>query len=340
LRRKISALLLALGLLAVTVTPVSAEETAYIMVEVVYVVDCSSALKFDYPENLDEPALIKLGEEVYKIDELYRAERTAELEKALSGILTVGGGPFKLSDSRGKNLSLSISADSAQSRIQNTTVILAVPYADTPENADIKFTLTAAPIPDGYALTAYLDRPGRNKTERAVQVTLIPEAGFPPVDYSAIAVPGAEPPKTAELVAKPTAASVLVNGETVAFDAYSINGNNYFKLRDLAYVLSGSEKQFEVGWDSATNAITLTSGMPYTAVGGEMSGRGSGEKTPIPTDSKIYLDGREVDLTAYNIGGNNYFKLRDIGQKLDFGVTWDGVNSIILIDTAKAYSPE
>ena len=48
------------------------------------------------------------------------------------------------------------------------------------------------------------------------------------------------------LTAKPTASTVLVNGENVAFDAYNINDNNYFKLRDLAYILSGTEKQFEV----------------------------------------------------------------------------------------------
>jgi hypothetical protein len=51
-----------------------------------------------------------------------------------------------------------------------------------------------------------------------------------------------------------------VNGQSVAFNAYNIDGNNYFKLRDLAYALNGTEKQFEVGWDGAANAISLTSG--------------------------------------------------------------------------------
>lgn len=59
-----------------------------------------------------------------------------------------------------------------------------------------------------------------------------------------------------------------------------------------------------------------------------------------PTTSKIYLDGKEVTFTAYNIGGNNYFKLRDIGTAFDFGVTWDGGNSTIIIDTEVGYTPE
>jgi hypothetical protein len=72
--------------------------------------------------------------------------------------------------------------------------------------------------------------------------------------------------------ANPTASTVLVDGRNVAFDAYNIADNNYFKLRDLAYTLNGTAKQFEVGWDGANNAISLTSGQPYTVAGGEMAG--------------------------------------------------------------------
>jgi len=140
--------------------------------------------------------------------------------------------------------------------------------------------------------------------------------------------------------ANPTSHKVFVNGEETAFDAYNIDGNNYFKLRDLANVLSGTEKQFEVGWDAATNAVTLTSGKAYTKVGGEMTGKGSGNQTAVPTTSKIYLDGKEIQFTAYNIGGSNYFKLRDVGQAFDFGVDWDGAKNTIIIDTKKGYMPD
>jgi len=140
---------------------------------------------------------------------------------------------------------------------------------------------------------------------------------------------------TSALIAKPTASTVLVNGKNVAFDAYNINSNNYFKLRDLAFILSGTEKQFEIGWDGANNAIVLTRGKPYTKVGGEMTGKGIGNKTPAPTNSKIYLDGKEVSFTAYSIEGNNYFKLRDIGQSFNFVVDWDDAMNSIIIDTSE-----
>ena len=142
------------------------------------------------------------------------------------------------------------------------------------------------------------------------------------------------------LTAIPTSSKVTVNGTVTAFDAYNIGGNNYFKLRDLAYVLSGTEKQFAVGWDSATSTITLTSGQPYVAVGGELEGKGGGNKTPISTAATIMIDGVQVALTAYNIDNNNYFKLRNIGQTFNFGTDWDDASKTIVIDTSKRYTPE
>lgn len=146
------------------------------------------------------------------------------------------------------------------------------------------------------------------------------------------------PSTSLALPASPTASTVLVNGQNTAFDAYNIGGANFFKLRDLAYVLSGTPKQFEVGWDGAANCITLTSGKAYTAVGNEMASAGGGEQTASPTTSKILKDGKEVSLTAYNINGANYFKLRDIGEAFDFGVDWDQATQTISIDTSKGYT--
>jgi hypothetical protein len=73
---------------------------------------------------------------------------------------------------------------------------------------------------------------------------------------------------------------------------------------------------------------------------GEMEGKSAGDKTPTPTTSKITLDGADTSFTAYNIDGNNYFKLRDIGAAFDFGVDLDGAKNTIIIDTGKGYTPE
>ena len=138
--------------------------------------------------------------------------------------------------------------------------------------------------------------------------------------------------------ANPTASTVLVNGSPVAFDAYSINGNNYFKLRDLAYTLNGTGKQFEVTWDEVIKAINLVPGKSYTVSGGEMATSNKNNTTAYISTATIFIDGVRADLTAYTINGNNYFKLRDLGKAFDFGVTWDGTANTIRIDTSSSYT--
>lgn len=146
-------------------------------------------------------------------------------------------------------------------------------------------------------------------------------------------------PTVPTVTAVPTTASVYINYNAFEFDAYNINGNNYFKLRDLALALNGTSKNFEVTWDATNKAVNLISNSRYTAVGGELV-KGDG-KTKSATLSQhiIYKDGVKVSLTAYTINGNNYFKLRDVAQAFDIGVEWDGVNKIIYIDTTKPYIP-
>ena len=57
--------------------------------------------------------------------------------------------------------------------------------------------------------------------------------------------------------------------------------------------------------------------------------------TAEPTWQNIYVDGKQVSMTAYNIAGSNYMKLRDIGQQVGFNVYWlDGVQ----IDTDAPYT--
>ena len=156
-------------------------------------------------------------------------------------------------------------------------------------------------------------------------------------------------------VATPTDSTIYVNGEVVSFDAYNINSNNYFKLRDVAHVLRKTEKKFEVQWnpsvttqvngETVRGAIDLFSNITYTIVGGEMKLGDGKVKDAVLTNSPILKDGVLVSspddqkLTGYNINGNNYFKLRDLGQLFDFNVSWDGELNSIIINTAESYDP-
>jgi len=172
---------------------------------------------------------------------------------------------------------------------------------------------------------------GKSRTSQSTPVKILSKISVP-------TVAGAAP--TPQLKATPTASKVLVDGKNVAFDAYNIAGNNYFKLRDLAYVLNGSAKKFSVAWDGANNAIALESGKAYTAVGGEMATKGSSVVNAASSTSVIMLNGAVVKLTAYNIADNNYFKLRDVGIAFDFDVSWSNEVQTIIIDTTSSYTAD
>ena len=97
--------------------------------------------------------------------------------------------------------------------------------------------------------------------------------------------------------------------------------------------LDSTEYPFEEG----TIRITLTSGRAYADARGEVSTGDDKSKPATATKSKIYVDGNETPFTAYNIGGNNYFKLRDVAKVLNIGVGYDDATKVITIDTALDY---
>ncbi len=139
--------------------------------------------------------------------------------------------------------------------------------------------------------------------------------------------------------AVPTRASVLVDGGAVAFEAYNIDDNNFFKLRDIAKVLNGTGKQFEISIDNTAKIVNLTSGKAYTPDGNELSQSGNtASVTAAPSAWTVYLDGKQVVQTVYLINGSNYFRLRDLGSAVNFGVGWDAPSSTISIDTSLGYS--
>ena len=56
--------------------------------------------------------------------------------------------------------------------------------------------------------------------------------------------------------------------------------------------------------------------------------------------NRIYVDGQEVRLTAYNINGNNYVMLRDIGRAVGFNVCWDSDAKCVQVESKKPYTGE
>ena len=62
--------------------------------------------------------------------------------------------------------------------------------------------------------------------------------------------------------------------------------------------------------------------------------------TASPSTQTFYLSGQPVQFEAYAIHGNNFVKLRDIGQAVDFGVIYDGTTNSVYIDPNSPYQEE
>ena len=56
--------------------------------------------------------------------------------------------------------------------------------------------------------------------------------------------------------------------------------------------------------------------------------------------NRIYVDGQEVHLTVYNINGNNYVMLRDVGRTVGFNVYWDSDAKCVQVESGKPYTGE
>lgn len=133
-------------------------------------------------------------------------------------------------------------------------------------------------------------------------------------------------------LAEPLHASVAVNNQTVSFDAYLINGSTYIKLRDIAMAVNNTKHNFNVTWDNINQEIKIERSTPYSPVGGEMEKSGaSGGIEAVEVSAPVCVDGNQVDLEAYFIGGYSYFKLREVASAVNFVALWDSnINTICI----------
>ncbi len=135
------------------------------------------------------------------------------------------------------------------------------------------------------------------------------------------------------LTASNSNARLLINGSEAEISGYTVNNSNYYKIRDIAMLMRTTGSRFNVSWDEELSAISISTGVKYSIVGGELSDDGSTALNVSENSAPIYVDGSERRLMGYNINGNTYFKIRDIGDMVGFSVDWDGDAQAVIIQT-------
>jgi hypothetical protein len=139
--------------------------------------------------------------------------------------------------------------------------------------------------------------------------------------------------KVNSLTATKSTATLLINGKDVDITGYTVNNSNYYRIRDIAMLLRTTSAKFNVEWDESLDAISVSTGIKYTIVGGELDYDQSTVLVVEENEAPIYVDGDEMQVTAYNINGSNYFKIRDLADMIGFEVDWDGDQQAIILRT-------
>ena len=151
----------------------------------------------------------------------------------------------------------------------------------------------------------------------------------------ACAVPGfaaTDDAAAADFTCVATSQNLTVNGEAKDTEVYNIDGYNYFQLRDIAALLNGTNSQFSVGYDEATRTVSVTTGEAYAPTGDELATGTDKSGTAVKSSQTVMIDGEVADLSAYNLGGNNFFQLRELGKALKFYVHYDADTRTMQVD--------
>ncbi|MBR6095851.1 MAG: beta-propeller domain-containing protein [Oscillospiraceae bacterium] len=146
--------------------------------------------------------------------------------------------------------------------------------------------------------------------------------------------------------------SLTVDGVPVRCLAYNVDGYNYFQIRDLAMLLRETDSRFSVDYDAEKGQVLIVRGQSYTPLGTEQVTDGADESASSrqsasrlsglaqPSRQTIVIDGTAAEgLSVWNIAGHNYFKLAELGPRLNFKVSYDEASHTVRIESAKLLPP-
>ena len=131
--------------------------------------------------------------------------------------------------------------------------------------------------------------------------------------------------------AYPHTASVTMDGQALALQAYLVNGNNYVRLRDFANILNGTAAQFALEYDQASNSVVVETGLRYRPGGSEGLAVGTEPVFTKLLNPTLRVDGAPYAINAYLIDDFNYMKVRDLAATVGCGIDYNNATGEVVL---------
>ncbi|HEX2945909.1 MAG TPA: FG-GAP-like repeat-containing protein [Clostridia bacterium] len=138
--------------------------------------------------------------------------------------------------------------------------------------------------------------------------------------------------------AVPNISRVLVNKNEVKFQTYTIKGQKYFNIRDIAQALKKTPGKFKVTIDEKSNIIRVYSKKDYTSTGSELKiSAGTKAKPAVLSTARSSFDYTFVRAVTYVVDNNYYYNLLELGKLLNIYTTEDKKANTFTMDTSKPF---
>ncbi|MBD5155062.1 MAG: bifunctional metallophosphatase/5'-nucleotidase [Oscillibacter sp.] len=133
-----------------------------------------------------------------------------------------------------------------------------------------------------------------------------------------------ESPKNKAYNLEPVSGNVVFDGTGAdVATANSASGETYYRLREVAQLLAGTEASFDVTWTSE-DGVVIVKGTDYTA---ETAAAVKGEA--VAGTITVTVDGKTVEVDVVNVGNNNYVSAS--GLKVLLGLDTKEANGILTL---------
>lgn len=137
-------------------------------------------------------------------------------------------------------------------------------------------------------------------------------------------------------------ATVTVDGQEIEIDVYEVDDEVFFKIRDIAQMLVGTDEEFEVTWNETFELIDIYPGQEYTVTGREFITTAQEEAALIALDTApdLFKEKSSTRVNGYVINDENFYNIEKFADMFDFYIDINLKKDYITIDTTSEYLPD